>query len=380
MSKPGSPSEPFLLTPGPLTTARATKEAMLRDWGSRDPDFIKLNAQIRERLVAIVGGQGTYVCVPVQGSGTFAVEATLGTLLPRAGAKALVLINGAYGTRMAKMLSIMGRPYAIYETAEDAPPDPAELDRRLAADPSLTHVLFVHCETTAGILNPLEKVADVVAKRGRRLIVDAMSAFGAIPIDSRKSAFDAVIASSNKNLEGVPGMGYAIIKKNALAAAKGNAHSLSLDLHDQWQGFEKNAQWRFTPPTHVIAAFAKALDLFDAEGGVAGRNARYAANCRILVDGMRALGFETLLPDHLQAPIIVTFRMPADPKFKFETFYESLKAQGYVIYPGKLTVADSFRMGCIGQLGATEMKGALDAVKTALKQLGVSACAPARAA
>lgn len=380
MSKPGTPSEPYLLTPGPLTTARATKEAMLRDWGSRDPDFIKLNTQIRERLVAIIGGQDGHVCVPVQGSGTFAVEATLGTLLPRAGAKALVLINGAYGTRMAKMLSIMGRAHATYETPEDVPPDPAELDRRLAADSSLTHVLFVHCETTSGILNPLDRVAEVVAKRGRRLIVDAMSAFGAIPIDVRKTPFDAVVASSNKNLEGVPGMGFAIIKKDVLAAAKGNAHSLSLDLHDQWQGFEKNAQWRFTPPTHVVAAFAKALDIFDAEGGVAGRGARYAANCRILVEGMRGLGFETLLPDHLQAPIIVTFRMPADSRFKFEAFYESLKAQGYVIYPGKLTVADSFRMGCIGQLGAAEMKGALDAVKKALKELGVSACAPARAA
>lgn len=371
-----SMKEPYLLTPGPLTTTAATKEAMLRDWGSRDPDFIRLNAEMRRRLVDIIGGGDAFVCVPLQGSGTFVVEAALGTLLPKKG-KALVLINGAYGKRMTKMLDYMGRAYATYETPEDVPPDPAEVERRLAADPAVTHVMIVHCETTSGILNPIEKVAAVVAKAGRKLIVDSMSAFGAIPLDSKKVMFDAVMASSNKCLEGVPGMGFALIRKTALEAAKGNAHSLSLDLHDQWVAMEANKQWRFTPPTHVIAAFSKAIDQFEAAGGVAGRNKRYAGNCRILVDGMRALGFETLLPDALQAPIIVTFKMPADPAFKFQAFYDGLKDKGYVIYPGKLTVADSFRMGCIGALGETEMNGALAAVRDVLKTMGVDRCRPA---
>lgn len=370
--------DPILLTPGPLTTTAATKEAMLRDWGSRDAHFIALNAGVRERLVAIVHGQGTYVCVPVQGSGTFAVEATIGTLVPKKG-KALVLINGAYGKRMARILDYMGRTYSTYETAEDTPPDPAAVDKILAADPAVTHVLVVHCETTSGILNPVEKIADVVARRGRKLLIDAMSALGAIPLDARATPFDAVMASSNKNLEGVPGMGFAIIRKESIEAAKGNAHSLSLDLHDQWVSMEKNKQWRFTPPTHVIAAFAKALDQFEAEGGVKGRGARYARNCRVLVDGMRAMGFETLLPDSLQAPIIVTFKMPADPKFKFQAFYDALKERGYVIYPGKLTVADSFRVGCIGAIGEAEIKGALLAVRAVMAEMGVAAGRPAAA-
>ncbi|MBI3113395.1 MAG: 2-aminoethylphosphonate--pyruvate transaminase, partial [Rhodospirillales bacterium] len=203
--------------------------------------------------------------------------------------------------------------------------------------------------------------------------------FGALPLDARQVPFDAMMASSNKCLEGVPGMGFAVIRKAALEKAKGNAHALSLDLYDQWQAMEKNGQWRFTPPTHVIFAFAAALDQFEAEGGVAGRHKRYAANCKLLVDGMRAMGFETLLPDALQAPIIVTFKMPADPAFDFQAFYDALSRRGYVIYPGKLTVAPSFRIGCIGHLDTDVMNGALGAVRQAIKEMGVRTGAPVAA-
>jgi 2-aminoethylphosphonate-pyruvate transaminase len=238
-------------------------------------------------------------------------------------------------------------------------------------------VVVVHCETTSGVLNPVEEIAAVTARRGRRLLIDAMSAFGAIPLDARRIAFDAVVASANKCLEGVPGMGFAIVRREALEEARGQAPSLSLDLHDQWTAMEKNGQWRFTPPTHVIAALDRALDQHAAEGGVAGRGARYRRNCALLVAGLRAMGFETLLPDRLQAPIIVTVRMPADPKFHFETFYERLNQRGYVIYPGKLTVADSFRIGCIGALGEPEMRGVLAAIAAVLGELGVASGAPA---
>jgi 2-aminoethylphosphonate-pyruvate transaminase len=361
----------WLLTPGPLTTAMATKEAMLHDWGSRDAAFIEANARVRQRILDIANAAASHVCVPLQGSGTFAVEATLGTLVPRKG-KALIVINGAYGHRMARILDYMGRRYSILETPEDTPSDPDEVDAFLARDAAITHVLAVHCETTSGILNPIEAIADVVAKRGKRLIIDAMSSFGALPLDAAAVPFDAVIASSNKCLEGVPGVGFAIIRKDALEAAKGNAHSLSLDLHDQWVAMEGNGQWRFTPPTHVIIALDAAIEQFEAEGGVDGRNARYSANCRALVDGMRRLGFETLLPDDLQAPIIVTFKMPADAAFDFDTFYDRLKDVGYVIYPGKLTVAPSFRIGCIGHLGVAEIEGALQAVADTVSELGIT--------
>jgi 2-aminoethylphosphonate-pyruvate transaminase len=369
--------DPWLLTPGPLTTSRAVKEAMLHDWGSRDAEFIKLNARIRERLVELAGGQGTHVCVPLQGSGTFVVEAMIGTLVPPSG-KLAVLVNGAYGARIVRICEYLRRDRVVLETPEDTPVDPAALDAALAADLGITHVVVVHCETTSGVLNPVEEIAAVAARRGRRLLVDAMSAFGALPLDAATTPYDALVASSNKCLEGVPGVGFAIIRREALEDARGNASSLSLDLRDQWIAMEKTRQWRFTPPTHVLAALDQALAEHAAEGGIAGRGARYANNCRILVHGLRALGFETLLPDALQAPIIVTVRMPADPKFNFESFYDRLSRRGFVIYPGKLTVADSFRIGCIGRLGEHEMRGVLRAISEILVETGVSSCAPTR--
>jgi 2-aminoethylphosphonate-pyruvate transaminase len=367
--------DPWLLTPGPLTTSLSVKEAMLHDWGSRDRDFIAINQRVRDRLVSLAGGEGTHSCVPLQGSGTFVVEATIGTLLPRDG-KALILVNGAYGQRMTKICDYYQRRYQVLETPEDVPNDAAAVDAALGQDAELSHVLVVHCETTSGILNPVAEIAEVTARHGRRLIVDAMSAFGAIPLDAREVPFDAVVASSNKCIEGVPGVGFAIIRTSVLAECQGNAPSLTLDLHDQWQAMEKNAQWRFTPPTHVIVAFDQALREHEEEGGVAGRGGRYARNHRILVDGMRALGFETLLPDALQTPIIVTFHMPSDPAFVFQSFYDNLGERGFVIYPGKLTVADSFRIGCIGRLGEEEIRGALAAVGETLSQMGVTHCGP----
>jgi len=373
------PADPLLLTPGPLTTSRATKEAMLKDWGSRDPAFIALVARVRERLAALANGGADYVCVPVQGSGTFGVEATLGTLIPRGG-RAAVLANGAYGRRILRILEVAGRVGVAVEDPEDRPSDVARLDALLAGDPSLRHVCVVHCETTSGVLNPLAEVARVARAHGRGLIVDAMSSFGALPVDARALGADAVIASSNKCLEGAPGVAFAILRKAALAGCAGNAHSLSLDLHDQWRGFEANAQWRFTPPTHVLAALDAALDQHAAEGGVAGRGARYAENCRTLVAGLRRLGFRMLLPDAIQAPIIVTVHMPADPRFDFRRFYDRLAEQGFVIYPGKLTVADSFRIGCIGQVTPADIRGALAAMERALGEMGVTDCAPKLAA
>jgi 2-aminoethylphosphonate-pyruvate transaminase len=370
--------DPYLFTPGPLTTSATTKEVMLHDWGSRDAEFIRINRRVRDRLVELAGGAGTHVCVPLQGSGTFIVEAMIGTLVPPSG-KLLALVNGAYGKRMVRMCEYYRRSCTAIETPEDQAVDPAALDAALAGDPAITHVVVVHCETTSGVLNPVEMIAAVTARRGRSLLVDAMSAFGAIPLDAARTPFAAAVASANKCLEGVPGMGFAIVRRATLEAAKGNAPSLSLDLHDQWANMEKTGQWRFTPPTHVIVALDQALSEHAAEGGVAGRGARYASNCRILLRGLRAMGFETLLPDALQAPIIVTVRMPADPRFEFETFYERLSQRGFVIYPGKLTVADSFRIGCIGRLGEAEMRGVLDAIRDIVGEMGVTRCGPARA-
>jgi 2-aminoethylphosphonate-pyruvate transaminase len=366
-----SPSgDPYLLTPGPLTTSLTVKQAMLHDYGSRDATFIELNAHILERLVEIVNGVGSYVTVPLQGSGTFVVEAMIGNFVPSDG-KLLILVNGAYGKRIAKICDYYRRDYLVQESAEDVPVDTSELDATLDADPDITHVVVVHCETTSGILNPVKEVSEIVARHQRSLLIDSMSAFGALPLDATEIEFDAVVASSNKCLEGAPGMGFCVARESALEKTQGNSPSLVLDLYEQWRAMQKNRQWRFTPPTHVLLAFDQALTEYEAEGGVAGRGGRYRANCDLLVAGMREMGFKTLLPDELQAPIIITFYMPGNPEFDFDEFYDGLKNRGYVIYPGKLTVANSFRMGCIGRLDQQHMQGALDAVKQILNQFGI---------
>ncbi|HEU4378613.1 MAG TPA: 2-aminoethylphosphonate--pyruvate transaminase [Hyphomicrobiaceae bacterium] len=362
--------DPLLLTPGPLTTSKRVKAVMVHDWGSRDAAFLRINKEVLDRLPDIVNARGTHVTVPMQGSGTFAVEAMLTTFIP-AGGKVLLLINGAYGQRAKKICDIAKRAYAVHETAEDTPPDLAAVDKMLQADQGITHVFAVYCETTSGILNPIVEIAALVHGHGRRLLIDAMSAFGALPLDAASTTFDAVAASSNKCIEGVPGLGFVICRQAALAQTKGNATTLVLDLHDQWQNFTKTGQYRFTPPIHVIVSFHQALTEFWAEGGQPGRGGRYTENGKILIDGMRKLGFATLLPDRLQAPIIITFHMPKDPQFVFEAFYDRLKERGYVIYPGKLTVADSFRIGCIGRLNADHMRGVLAAVAEVLSELGV---------
>lgn len=371
--------DPLLLTPGPLTTSKTVKTAMLHDWGSRDATFIRVNKEMRAAITEAACGQGTHTTVPMQGSGTFAVEAMIGSFVPKAG-KLLILVNGAYGHRAAKICTYAGRAHVVLETPEDTPPDLAKLEATLKADAAITHVLVVHCETTSGILNPIAEVAAIVKRAGRRMLIDSMSAFGALAVDAREVQFDALASSSNKCLEGVPGFGFIVCRIAALEEAKGNAHALVLDLHDQWKALETTGQYRFTPPIHAIVALHQAILEFQAEGGVPGRGGRYRENAKVLIDGMRALGFETLLPDRLQAPIIVTFHMPRDPKFDFQAFYDQLKDRGYVIYPGKLTVADSFRIGCIGRLSPDHMRGAVEAVRQVISGMGVSQLGAKRAA
>ncbi len=371
--------DPILLTPGPLTTSLATKAAMLSDWGSWDAAFNAVTADVRRKVLDIVHGHKTHVCVPMQGSGTFSVEAAVNTIVPRDG-HVLVLVNGAYGTRMAKLTQMMGRKLSTFETAENVPTTPQDVDRLLAGDASITHVGLIHCETSTGILNPLVEIATVVARRGRSLIVDAMSSFAAIGIDARAIPFDALIAASGKCVEGPPGMGFVLARKAVLEKCAGNSSSLALDLHDQWTYMERTTQWRYTPPTHVVVAFNAALDQLAAEGGQPARLARYTKNCETLVGGMAELGFKAFLPPEIQAPIIVTFHAPPDPAYAFKGFYERVRDKGFILYPGKLTQVETFRVGCIGAIGPAEMRHAVNAIRDTLSEMGIRQVSPTVAA
>jgi len=363
-------ADPVLLTPGPLTTSRATKEAMLRDWCSRDAAFSELTASVCRDLAQIANAGASHTSVPLQGSGTFAVEAALGTLVPKFG-KVLVPNNGAYCQRIVRILNYLDRQAVVIDLPENAPVDPLQIDKALLEDSAITHVALVHCETGTGLLNPLPDVAVIVATHGRRLIIDAMSSFGIIPIDAQTMPFDAVIAASGKCLEGVPGMGFVIARHDVLEAAKGNCHSLALDLSDQWDVMRKTGQWRFTPPTHVVAALRAAIDQYHAEGGQPGRLSRYAQNCDALVSGLRDLGLQTFLDDRVQAPVIVTFHAPRDPGYNFDEFSLRVANKGFVLYPGKLTKVNTFRVGCIGAIGVTETRRAVAAITQSFADMNV---------
>jgi len=377
---PPKMGEPYLLTPGPLTTAYEVKQAMLKDWGSWDDDFRAMTRDMRRRLLALLGeGSDQYDCVPMQGSGSFCVEAMLGTFVPRDG-KVLVLANGAYGLRAATTMDYLGRAKVLLDKGDYLPPRGDEVARILADDPTITHVLAIHCETSSGILNPIEEISEATYAAGRKLLIDSMSAFGAVPLEPSKIKFEAFVSSANKCIEGVPGFGFVIAKKSLLESSKGNSHSLALDVHAQWANMEKTGQWRYTPPTHVVAAFIEALKMHEAEGGVAARGARYARNRDVMVQGMRGLGFETLLEARWLSPIIVTFFCPADPKFVFSNFYDLMKQKGFIIYPGKLTVVDSFRIGVIGRMDEYVMARVVEAAREALAEMGVVNAAPPAAA
>ena len=366
----------ILLTPGPLTTTLRTKLAMLHDWGSWDSDFNEVTAGVRRSLLKVIHGEKTHVVVPLQGSGTFSVEAAVATLVPRDG-HVLVLDNGAYCKRAAKLTSLMGRACTVMGFDEAAQVSAAAVDERLGSDKSITHVVLIHCETGAGVLNPLEAIAQVCAKHGKGLIVDAMSSFGALPIDAREIRFDALVAASGKCLEGVPGMGFVFIRKAILEQCAGRSQSLAMDLHDQYTYMEKTGQWRFTPPTHVVVALAEAIAQFEAEGGQPARLARYTENYRTLIHGMSRLGFMPFLDPVIQAPIIVTFHAPGDARYDFKTFYAAARQRGFILYPGKLTQVETFRVGCIGAIGPDEIEQAVQAVALTLEDMGIASGEPA---
>lgn len=366
-------SDPLLFTPGPLTTSATVKAAMQRDLGSRDTEFINLVADVRGELLAIggVSQSAGYECVLMQGSGTFAIEAVLSSVIPRDG-RLLVLVNGAYGERMVQIAERLNISVIAQRCREDESPDTETVQRLLSSKLRPTHVAIVHLETTTGILNPINEIAAAVRARGCRLVVDAMSSFGGVPLDVATLRPDYLISSANKCLEGVPGLSFVIARREPLEETRGSARSVSFDLFAQWEALERNGQFRFTPPTHVLLAFAQALRELREEGGVAARARRYHANHEALVTGMRALGFSEYVAPEKQSDIITSFRYPADPAFAFEEFYRRLAERGMVIYPGKVSHADCFRTGTIGRICVEDVKALVSAIDEVLREMGVT--------
>ncbi|MAD80427.1 MAG: 2-aminoethylphosphonate--pyruvate transaminase [Planctomycetaceae bacterium] len=362
----------LLFTPGPLTTSDAVKEAMLRDVGSRDAEFVNVVREIRQNLLGVAGVSQAdgYETILIQGSGTFAIEAVVSSVIPRDG-KLLIVINGTYGKRIRDIAERHGIESVAIETTENTPSDPQQVLRILTEDNEITHVALVHCETSSGILNPLHEIGAVVKELQRTFIVDAMSSFGGIPLNVAEAGIDFLVSSANKCIEGVPGFSLVIADRAQLVASDGAARSVSLDLLAQWKGLEDTGQFRFTPPTQAILAFRQALRELEDEGGTAGRASRYEANHAALLRGMRRMGFREYVPAKSQSHIITTFLFPDDPNFEFEKFYQRLSDKGMVIYPGKLTEVDCFRIGNIGRIIESDIESLLTAIEATLLEMKV---------
>lgn len=370
------PDNPYLLlTPGPLSTTKGVRATLFRDWCTWDEDYNGIVQDIRARLVRLATDRSGYTCVLMQGSGTFGVESVIGSVIPEDG-KLLVLANGAYGQRIATIARMLGIDLVVEDSGERAAPDPVRVAAVLDRDPTISHVAMVHCETTTGMLNPVEAVGDAVKQAERTFIVDAMSSFGGLPMTMQGLRADYLVSSANKCIQGVPGFSFVIARQAELERCEGWARSHSLDLWDQWHTMEVgHGKWRFTSPTHTVRAFAQALTELDREGGVEARHRRYQASQRLLVQGMRGLGFRTLLDDRLHSPIITSFYSPESPEYRFRHFYRNLKSRGFVIYPGKVTGAETFRIGNIGDVHTGDIERLLLAVGASMDWLESEAAA-----
>ena len=366
----------LLLTPGPLTTSRTVKEVMLQDFCTWDDDYNSIVTRIRDRLVKLAVGDDTkaeadYTTVLMQGSGTFSVEATIGSVIPPDG-KLLVIDNGAYGNRIALIAERLKIPLLSIKQPETEPADLERIDQTLANDASITHVAMVHCETTTGLLNPAAEVGRICAKHNKIFILDAMSSFGGVEMTMSDVGCQYLVSSANKCIQGVPGFGFVVAHRATFEKTKGWARSLSLDLFDQWHEMEtKGGKWRYTSPTHTVRAFDRALDELDEEGGIAKRAARYAENNRRLIDGMRKIGFQSLVTAEYQSPIITSFIYPKDRKFDFVSLYDAMKRRRFVIYPGKVSDVDCFRIGNIGHVFPEDISELLVAISAAVEELGI---------
>jgi 2-aminoethylphosphonate-pyruvate transaminase len=373
----GQEDMPYLLTPGPVTTSRAVKFAMLADYGSRDGEFAKIVSHVRDELKRIAGSGEQHDCVLMQGPGTFAMEAVIGTLCPAKRKKTLVISNGTYAERAATLLERAERPFVKLAYRETSSPTAEDIEKQLREDKTISHVWLVHCETSTGMLNPLREIARVVKAQGRLLIVDAVSSFGGIPLNMVQDGIDVLIASAHKCLESVPGFTFVLLDRALITAAANESQSIALDLYAQWKAMNDFEQFRFAPPTHTVIALREALREYVSEGGIDGRSKRYRRNADVLRERLKALGFQMLLPDSDAAPVVQTVLAPKSVHFDFQRFYLALRAKGFVIAPGMLNTRQTFRIGCMGKVDETVMLQLVKAIEDVMRDMDVRSFAPA---
>lgn len=366
-----NPADKLLFTPGPLTTSSTVKKAALKDLGSRDSEFINHIAEIRKKLLTLAHADSPdFEAILMQGSGTFGIESVLSTVIPPTG-RLLNIVNGAYGRRISQMAKIHAIPFTEMVFEEDQLPGLSGIEDALKQNTGITHLAVVHGETTTGLINPIEEIGEIAERYHVVLIVDAMSTYGAYDIDIKKSGISYLISSSNKCIEGIPGFSFILAKRSELEKCKNQARTLSLDLYDQWAGLNSNGQFRFTPPVQAIMAFNQALKELEVEGGIEARSMRYDENNRVLVNEMKKLGFKLYLPDTIRGYIITSFLFPENENFVFNSFYSKLSQRGFVIYPGKLSKVDCFRIGNIGQLYPTDIENLISAVKVVMQEMNM---------
>jgi len=368
--------ETYLLTPGPLTTSAEVKAAMQFDKSPNSPEMVAAVKDLREYMVSLANGGDTYDCVPIQGSATYAIEAAFNSLADRQTSHVLVAENGFYGIRLGQVIEAMGFKVSRLEGGIVPPISGNDVAERLRADPSITHFAICHCDTGTGILNPIDEIADACRANGAKLMIDAIASFGGFEIDAPALDVEALMISPNKCLEGVPGISFVLAKKESIREGKGRAPSSVLDLTAQWEFMEESGCFRTTSPTHVLLALSKAIEIHKAEGGIPARNARYNRNWRRLVDGLRQRGFATFLPDEHASPIIATFHDPDDPSYTFDEFYKAMERRGFVIFPGRLTSAHTFRIGTMGDLTEGDISLIIDAVLESMTEIGVTHFGP----
>jgi 2-aminoethylphosphonate-pyruvate transaminase len=354
-----------LLSPGPVTLAADVRAALARaDIGHREPECAALTRAIVTRLEAVYAEAARHRAVLLTGSGTAAVEAMLGTLVPRDG-HALVAANGVYGERAATILAAHGTPFTLLRGAWTAPLDVAAVESRLAAG-GVSHVVAVHHETTTGRLNDIAALGALCRRHDVPLLLDAVSSFGSEPIRFEAWNVAGCASTAAKCLHGAPGIAFVLARRDALTPAAGRARSVYLDLalHAEAQA---SGTWPFTPAVHVLAAFDAALTALVADGGWVGRRVRYAALADRVIDGLAALGLPLLLESRAAyAACLTSFRLPAG--VTYERLHDALKRDGFVVYAGQGPLAGTIvRIGVMGEIDRGDVDRLLVSVRAALR-------------